>query len=95
MEVRAFDIGQFDRAIRETRTHVPADLAPHLAKMLWFYQMGLLLFWIYDRSAGQRRTHQLLDASLGVVVTLVKLSNVPLVRPARARVLKIIEILED
>jgi AcrR family transcriptional regulator len=92
--VRGFDISQFERAIVETRTRVPPDLAPHLAKMLWFYQMGLLLFWIYDRSAGQRRTRQLLDASLSVVVTLVKLSNLPLVRPARARVLKIIEILE-
>jgi AcrR family transcriptional regulator len=93
-EVREFDLAQFERAIRETRTSVPADLAPHLAKILWFYQMGLLLFWIYDRSPGQRRSHDLLEKSVGMVVMLVKLSNLPLLRPARKRVTEIIGILE-
>ena len=94
-EVREFDLAQFERAVVETRTSVPADLAPHLAKILWFYQMGLLLFWIYDRSPGQRRSHDLLEKSVGMVVILIKLSNLPLLRPARKRVREIIEIVES
>jgi hypothetical protein len=65
-----------------------------MAKILWLYQMGLLLFWIYDRSPQQRRSRQLLDATLGVVVTLIRLSNLPLLKPARTSVLRIIAILE-
>ncbi len=94
-EIREFDIAQFARALDDTRTAVPADLAPHMATLLWFYQMGMLLFWIYDLSPGQRRSHALLEASLKVVVTLMKLSNVPLLKPARKSVLNIIRIIES
>lgn len=94
-EIREFDLAHFERALQETNTSVPSDLAPHLAKILWFYQMGLLLFWIYDRSAQQRRSRDLLDKSLEVVVMLIRLSNLPLLRLARKRVLNIIAIIES
>jgi AcrR family transcriptional regulator len=94
-EVREFDIAQFERALVETNTRVPADLAPHLAKILWIYQMGLLLFWIYDLSPHQRRTTALLDRSVDVVVMLIRLSGLPLMRPARKRVLDIVGIIES
>jgi AcrR family transcriptional regulator len=94
-EIREFDIAQFERAIVETNTAVPADLAPHLAKILWFYQMGLLLFWIYDGSPQQRRSQQLLEKSLEMVVTLIKLSNLPLLRGARRNVLTILDIIQS
>ena len=93
--IREFEFAQFDRALRETRTTVPRDLAPHLSKMLWFYQMGLLLFWIHDRSPEQRRSHDLLKASLRAVVMLIKLSNIPLFAPARRSALNIIELLDS
>ena len=93
-EIREADIAQFERALVETNTAVPADLAPHLPKILWFYQLGLLLFWIYDTSAQQRRSQQLLEKSLDMVVTLIKLSNLPLLGRARKGVLKILDIIE-
>lgn len=93
-EDRDTDIAHFERALRETNTFVPRDLAPHMAKILWFYQMGMLLFWIYDRSPHQRRSRELLNTSLRVVVTLIKLSNIPLFKPARRSVLEIIATLE-
>ena len=63
-EIREFDLAHFERALAETKNPVPSDLAPHIAKILWFYQMGLLLFWIYDRSPQQRRSQALLATSL-------------------------------
>ena len=94
-EVREFDLAHFERALAETKTSVPADLAPHIAKILWFYQMGLILFWIYDRSEGQRRSRELLEKSLDMVVMLIKLSNLPLLRPARKRVTELVTIVES
>jgi AcrR family transcriptional regulator len=93
-DVREADIARFQRALDETNTSLAADIAPHVAKILWFYQMGLLLFWIYDQSPQQKRSHELLEKSLEMVVTLIKLSNVPLLRGARRSVLRIIEIIE-
>lgn len=93
-DIRKFDLSHFERALVETKTRVPDDLAPHIAKILWFYQMGLLLFWIYDKSPQQRRSRDLLDKSLDIVVMLIKLSSLPLLKPARKRVLELIEIIE-
>ena len=93
-DIREREFASIQRAIDETGTSVPKDLAPHMPKILWMYQLGLLLFWIYDPSKGQQRTRALVDKSLGLVLALLKMSNVPLMRPARRTVLDIVEILE-
>jgi AcrR family transcriptional regulator len=93
-DVREADIARFQRALDETKTSVAADIAPHVAKLLWFYQMGLILFWIYDQSPHQKRSHELLEKSVEMVVALIKLSNLPLLRGARRSVLRIIEVIE-
>ena len=94
-QIREADYAHFDRALRETGTRVPRDLESHLGKMLWFFQMGVLLFWIYDRSSQQKRTQRLLDASVPVVVALIKMAGLPLFKPARKSVLNIITVLES
>jgi len=73
---------------------VPRDVAPHLAKILWMYQMGLLLFWIYDASPEQTRSRDLLKASVRIVIALLTLSRLPLMQPARKSVLNILGILQ-
>ena len=65
---------------------MPKDLAPHLPKLLWLYQMGLILFWISDRSPDQVRTRQLRDKSLSLLVTALKLVGFPLLRPLRKKI---------
>lgn len=94
-DVRDQDLAQFQRALAETGTAVPEDLAEHLPKILWMYQMGMILFWIYDRSEGQSRTARLLEASAKMVATLIRLGSLPLLKPARKTVLELVEILES
>jgi hypothetical protein len=53
--------------------------------------MGIILFWIYDRSPEQQRTHALLDSSLQLIAGLIKSSSLPLLTPFRRRVIRIIE----
>ena len=93
-EIREREFARIQRAIGETGTSVPKDLAPRLPRILWMYQLGLLLFWIYDESNQQERTRALADKSLGLVLTLLKLSSVPLLRPARRAVMEIFEIMD-
>jgi AcrR family transcriptional regulator len=82
------DIRFFELALSGTK--VPKDLAPHLPRLLWLYQMGIILFWIYDRSPEQRKTRALLDKSLALVVQLIRLSGVPLLRPLRRMVVDLV-----
>jgi AcrR family transcriptional regulator len=85
------DIAFFARLLAESRIKIPADLSPWLPRILWMYQMGLILFWIYDRSEGQKRTHALLDNSASMVTRLIRLSGFPLLRPARKAVVQLVE----
>jgi len=93
--VREQDLDQFGRALAETDTSVPDDMVLQLPKILWMYQMGMILFWIYDRSDKQARTEKLLAASAKMVVTLIKLGSLPLMKPARKTILELVEILES
>jgi AcrR family transcriptional regulator len=92
--IREADFTSFHRAVVETGTTLPADLDPHLKKILWLYQMGIILFWIYDRSPDQERTQRLLNRSVSTVALLIKLAALPLVKPARKLAIELIEIVE-
>ena len=90
-EMRERDMQFFERALVGSRIKVNTELGRHLPRILWMYQMGLILFWIYDRSASQQRTHALVEKSLGIVVRLIKISEFPLLRPVRRMVVDLVE----
>ncbi len=94
-EIREEGITQFREALAQSEVKVPADLVDALPKVLWMYQMGMVLFWIYDHSKDQRRTRLLMDKSLGIVVLLLKAASLPLMRPVRKLVLELVEIIEQ
>jgi len=78
-------------AVEGSDAKVPSDLKPRLPYLLWLYQMALIMFWLYDRSANQQRTQQLLDKSLGLLINLLRLSSLPLTKPLRKAVLDLID----
>lgn len=88
--IRDKDILFFTRAFEQTNFRVPKDLQVYLPRVLWIYQMGLLLFWIYDRSTEQIRTKQLAEKSLLIIVSLIKFSNFPLMKPVRSLVVDLL-----
>ena len=90
-EMRERDMKFFERALEGSRIKVSGELGHHLPRILWIYQMGVILFWIYDRSPAQQRTRLLVDKSLGIVVRLIKLSELPLLRPVRRMVADLVE----
>ena len=92
-EIREHDIAFFERALEESRTPGPKDLKAHLPRLLWMYQMGIILFWINDASAKQEKTSVLLDSSLDVVTRLIKFAGLPLTRPIRKRVVELMDTL--
>ena len=74
---------------------VPKDLAADLPRLLWLYHIGLIYFWVIDESRGQRRTQRLLDATLDLVVQLLKVSSLPFMGPLRKRALKVLRALDE
>lgn len=90
--IRDLDISWFQQLVRDSGVRVPRDLAPRLPLVLWFFQMGVILFWVTDDSPRERRTEKLLPVACKVVGSLIRLSSLPLMRPVRKPVLDLIEI---
>ena len=79
--IREQDVGLFERAVRDSAVKLPPSVAPYLGRLLWMYQMGLILFWVYDRSPGQQRTTLLYEKTLKMLLVTLKLAGFPLLRP--------------
>jgi len=90
-DIREQDIFVFQKLLAESRLRLPKDIAPRLPRILWLYQLGVILFWIYDRSDGHGRTQRLLTASISIIGKLIRLSVLPLFRPARKAVIELME----
>src|ERR1700691_4863426 len=58
--IRDVDIAWFRRILVDCGTRIPRDLEPHLPGVLWFFQMGVIFFWVIDEAPNQSRTTKLL-----------------------------------
>lgn len=79
--IREQDIGFFAQAVEASKVKLPPRISPYLPRLLWLYQMGLILFWVYDRSSEQKRTKMLFDQTLKMLLLTLKLAGIPLLRP--------------
>ena len=94
-EVRERCIQHFREIVLGSTDRIPDDLQVELPQLLWMYYMGLVLFWIYDRSPGFVRTYRLLEMTAEIIVQLLGLASLPLMVPMRKMVLKSILSLKE
>ena len=89
--IRERAIEQLRIAVEGGDVKIPSDIKARLPFLLWLYQMGIILFWLYDRSPRQQRTGLLMEKSLGLVIGLLRLSSLPLMKPLRKSMLELVE----
>jgi AcrR family transcriptional regulator len=91
--IREGSIEHLRTALEGGDVKVPPDMKAQLPYLLWLYQMGIILFWIYDRSPDQQRTGKLMEKSLGLLVGLLRIAGLPLMKPLRKTALELVETL--
>jgi AcrR family transcriptional regulator len=79
--IREEDIATFERAAHDSGVKLPPSVSPYLGRLLWMYQMGLILFWVYDRSPEQKKTMALYEKTLKMLLVTLKIAGIPLLRP--------------
>ena len=92
--IRDIDIAWFRRILTDCGMRIPRDLEPQLPGVLWFFQMGVIFFWVIDDSPKQVRTGRLLELAAKSVAFLIRASALPLMRPLRKTALQLIEIVK-
>jgi AcrR family transcriptional regulator len=73
--LRQRNIALFADALGDTA--LPDDTRVLAPLALWAIEMGILLFFLYDRSPRQQRTRTLIDASVDLFIAALKLNRLP------------------
>ena len=93
--VRQSSIQLFDRVVEGTNARIPKDLRAELPYLLWVYHMGIILFWIHDRSPRHRRTYRMIDHTVDLLDKLIHLASNPFMRPLRKQALRLIDEIRE
>jgi AcrR family transcriptional regulator len=93
--VRRDSIKLFEQVVEETKARIPNDLRAELPYLLWVYHMGIILFWIHDKSRKRARTYRLIDQTVDLLDKLISVASNPFMRPVRKRALKLVTELRD
>lgn len=84
---RRASIDFLQEVIARSDARLPRDVAATLPHLLWLYELGLVLFWVHDRSPEQRRSYELVDDATDTIVRLLALAHLPGLRTIRKRML--------
>ncbi|WP_241833278.1 TetR family transcriptional regulator [Streptomyces caatingaensis] len=64
-----------------SKAKVPAELAEVLPELMWLSQMGLVLYWVFDRSPGRERSLRLAARGARLTALGVSLARFRVLRP--------------
>jgi AcrR family transcriptional regulator len=84
-------ISIFRDVVEGSDARLDPELRKELPELLWLGWMGVVLFWVHDKSPGQRRTRRLIDGAVPLIDRLVGLSRLRVLRPALRQVLALID----
>ena len=84
-------IGIFRDVVDGSSAKLDPELRKDLPELLWLGWMGVVLFWVHDRSPGRRRTRRLIDGAVPLIDRLVSLSRLRVLRPAVRQILALLE----
>jgi AcrR family transcriptional regulator len=83
-------IAIFREVLDGSSAKLDPELRKELPELLWLGWMGVVLFWVYDKSPDQRRTRRLIDGAVPLIDRLVSLSRLRVLRPALRQILALI-----
>ena len=64
-----------------TKTKVPAELTDILPELMWLSQMGLVLYWVFDRSPNRERSYRLATRGAKLTTRGIALARFRILRP--------------
>lgn len=89
--IRDRSIDNYRHLVSGSDAIVPSELEAHLPRLLWLYQMGLVLYWVHDRTDGAERTHRLIEQTAPLVTQVIGLAAMPIAMPGVAAVASLLD----
>lgn len=92
---RAAAVELYQEVLAGSRVDPDPELARELPELLWLQHLGIVLFWVHDRSPHAARTRLLVDRTVPMVARLVRLSRLPVLRPLGRQVVDLVRALRE
>lgn len=64
-----------------SKAKVPEELRDVLPELMWLSQMGLVLYWVFDRTEGRERSYRLAERGARLTTRGVSLARFRVLRP--------------
>ncbi|MFJ4689891.1 TetR/AcrR family transcriptional regulator [Streptomyces sp. NPDC088766] len=74
-------IGVHRTVLAGSKAKVPEELREVLPELMWLAQMGLVLYWIFDRTEGRERSYRLAERGARLTARGVALARFRVLRP--------------
>jgi AcrR family transcriptional regulator len=87
-EIQVRSMAMFAESLRGVS--LPQEIRVLAPVALWAMHMGILLFFLYDRSPRQQRTRRLVDGGVDLFATALKLAKLPLLGGLRRKSLALL-----
>jgi AcrR family transcriptional regulator len=83
-------IALFREVADGSSARIDRELRAELPELLWLYSLGIVLFWVHDRSPGCAKTYRLIDATVPLADRLISLTRMPVLRGTAREIVAII-----
>ena len=88
---REASVDVFRRVVEGADLKLPAELKPELPELLWLMHMGIVLFWVHDKSPGCVRTRLLVERTVPLLDRLASLSRLRVLRPVTREIVRLVK----
>ncbi len=93
-ELRLESLHLFEEVVTGSKDKFLKDIESLLPKYLWFYQMGIILHWIYDTSEESKKTMELIDKTVPLIGWMNETLHSPWAAPFRKKILSTLKSFE-
>ncbi|HRK07832.1 MAG TPA: TetR family transcriptional regulator [Pseudobdellovibrionaceae bacterium] len=67
-------------------------LETYLPELLWMYMMGMIFYWVFDKSPAQKQTHELIRLLTPQIIRLIRFSRIPLTGRVLQPILQVLQL---
>jgi len=78
--IRDASVALYREVVNGSSARMSGDVRERLPELLWLYSMGVILYWVHDKSPGCARTYHLIDVTAPVAARLVAATRIPMLR---------------
>ena len=90
-KLRLESLAIFKEVVAGSNEKIHDDFKDIFPEFLWYFQMGIILFWIYDKSEEANKTFKFIDSSTSLIVSLNKAFMNPLAKPFRKSIANLMQ----